>query len=128
MSLPIVDKDAPNPTTKTTLPLYIRDLLTKDGLPYDVSGAKLYAHIKDSLADADAAANVSINTTDNATQFVITYASTGNVDVIFTSTNTNLTAGTLYYIDVKAIWPDGTALEVVRDTIIFDTPVTLATS
>jgi len=128
MSLSIIDKDTPNPTTLTTLTLFLRDLKDKDRLPYNLSGAKLYAHIKDSLAEADAAADVSINTTSNASQFVITYASTGNVDVIFTPTNTTLTAGTLYYIDVKAVWTDGTVRELVRDTIVFDVPPTLATS
>jgi hypothetical protein len=128
MSLSISDKESPRPVTRTTLPLYIRGLKTKDGLPYDLSGAKLYAHIKDSLAEADAAADVTINSTSNASQFTTTYASTGNVDVIFTSTNTALTAGTLYYVDVKAVWVDGTSLEIVRDTIVFDNPVTLATS
>ena len=127
MSLSIVDKDNPNPTTLTTLRLYLRGLKDKDGKPYDLSGAsKLYAHIKDELTDADASAAVSINSTSNPTQFVSTYASTGNLDVIFSTTNTNLTAGLLYYIDVKAVWTDGTVVELVRDTIVFDKPVTLA--
>jgi len=128
MSLPISDKEDPRPVTKTTFPLYIRGVLDKDGLPYNLSGAKLYAHIKDSLSEADIAADVTLNNVTNATQFVTTYSSTGNIDVIFSSTNTDLTAGTLYYIDVKGVWADGTSLEIVRDTIIFDAPPTLATS
>ena len=127
MSLGINDKDSPNPTTLTTLPLYIRGLKDKDGKKYDLSGvSKFYAHIKDELTDSDATAAVTINSTSNPTQFVTTYASTGNLDVIFSTTNTNLTAGTLYYIDVKAVWADGTVVELVRDTIVFDVPVTLA--
>jgi hypothetical protein len=129
MSLSISDKSGPNPTTKTTLRLCIRDVLDKDGKFYDFSAvSKIYAHIKDSLSDADAAADVTINSVSNPTQFVTTYASTGNLDVIFSSTNTTLIAGTLYYIDVKAIWADGTSVEIVRDTITFDTAITFATS
>jgi hypothetical protein len=129
MSLSISDKDVPNPTTLTTLTLYIRGLTDNNGKPYDLSGAsKIYATIKDSLADADAAADVHIDSVSDATQFVTTYASTGNLDVTFTTTDTDLTAGTLYYIDVKAVWADGTVVELVRDTVVFDVPPTLAVS
>ncbi len=129
MSLSIEDKESPRPTTLTTMTLCIRGLLDKNGVPYDLSGAsKFYAHIKDELTDSDATAAVTINSTSNPTQFITTYASTGNLDVIFTTTNTTLTAGTLYYIDVKAIWATGAAVELVRDTIIFDVPATLAVS
>jgi hypothetical protein len=128
MSLSISDKSNPNPTTLSTLWLRVRDAKDKDGQLYDFSGAKIYASIKDSLAEADNAADVNINSTSNPTQFVTTYASTGNLDVIFSTTNTARTAGTLYYIDVKAIWATGVAVEVVRDTITFDVPTTLAVS
>jgi hypothetical protein len=128
MSLSIVDKSNPNPTTLTTLWLRVRGVLDKDGQPYDLSGAKIYAHIKNTLSEADIAADVTLNSATNPTQFIMTYASTGNLDVIFSTTNTALTAGTLYYIDVKAVWTTGTVVEVVRDTIIFDAPVTLAVS
>ena len=129
MSLNITDKDDPKPTTLTTMTLYIRGLKDRNGAVYDLSGAsKIYAHIKDALADADASADVKINSVDNAAQFTTTYASTGNLDVIFSTTNTTLTAGTTYYIDVKAMWAGGTAVELVRDTIVFDAPVTLAVS
>jgi len=62
-------------------------------------------------------------------QFILTYASTGNIDVIYSPTNTAaLTAGVLYYIDVKAIWTTGDIVSIVRDTIIFDEPVTKSSS
>ncbi len=129
MSLSISDKDVPNPTTLTTLTLYIRGLTDNDGKPYDLSGAsKIYATIKSSLATADASADVQIDDSTNATQFVTTYASTGNLDVTFTTTDTDLTAGTLYYVDVAAVWADGTKVELVRDELVFDVPPTLAVS
>ena len=129
MSLSITDKDRPKPCTLTTLPLYLRGLLDKDKKPYDLSGAdKIYATIKDSLADADNAADVQINSTDNPTQFVLTYADKGDLDVIFSTTDTNLTAGRTYYIDVKAVWANGNAVELVTDTIIFQTPPTKSVS
>jgi hypothetical protein len=129
MSLGITDKSSPNPTTLTTLTLYIRGLVDKDGKPYDLSGcSKFYCNVKSSLATVDASADVKINSVSNPTQFVTTYASTGNLDVILSTTNTALTAGTLYYIDVAAIWASGTKVELVRDTLVFDAPVTLAVS
>lgn len=129
MSLPILDKTNPNPCTKSTLHITLRDLKDKDGEPYDLSAcSKFYATIKDALSDADASADAQIDSTNEPTQFVTTYASTGNLDVIFSSTNTDLTAGTLYHIDVAAIWPTGTKNILVRDTIKFDTAVTLSTS
>jgi len=129
MSLSISDKDSPNPTTLTTLTLYIRGLKDKDGKPYDLSGAsKFYAHIKDTLADVDASADVKLDSSTNPTQFVDTYAATGNLDVIFTTTNTTLTAGTLYYIGVAAVWADGTKVVLVNDTITFTVPPTLSVS
>jgi hypothetical protein len=129
MSLKITDKDSPRPTLLTTLPLYLRDLKDKDGKLYDLSGAsKFYATIKDALSDADNAAAVSINSTTNPTQFVITYANTGNLDIIFSTTNTDLTADIPYYVDVKAIWANGNAVVLVEDTLIFQTPSTKAVS
>lgn len=128
MSLTIEDKNDPKPKTLTTLTLYIRGLLDKDGKKFDLSGAsKIYATIKDSLSDADNA-HVQINSVSNPTQFVTTYASKGNLDVAFSTTNTTLTAGTLYYIDVTAVWSTGRKEVLVDDTIVFDTPVTLAVS
>jgi len=129
MSLSITDKDNPKPPTLTTLRLCLRNLLDKDGEPYDLSGcSKFYAHIKDALTDADASADCKLDSVSNPTQFVTTYASTGNLDVIFSTTNTNLTAGTLYYIGVTAIWSGGTKVELCRDTIVFQTAITLSTS
>jgi hypothetical protein len=129
MSLAISDKEDPRPTTLTTLPLYIRGLKDKDGKPYDVSGAtKVYATIKSDLSLIDANAEVHIDSTNNPTQFVLTYAAYGDLDVIFSTTNTNLTAGVLYYLDLKAIWANGNAVELVRDTLVFDVPGTKAVS
>ncbi len=129
MSLSIIDKDSPNPKTQCTLRLHLRNLRDADGQPYDLSGASIiYATLKDSLADVDGSADAQIDTTAEASQFTLTYASTGNLDVEFTPTNTNLTAGTPYYIDVKAIWATGEIEELVRDVIVFDKPVTLSTS
>lgn len=127
MSLSIIDKDKPNPTTLTTLRLRVRGLLDADGKPYDLSGVtKFYAHIKDALSDPDASADVKLDSETNPTQFITTYAATGNLDIIFTTANTTLTAGTLYYIDVAAVWPDGTKIVLVNDTITFTVPPTLA--
>jgi hypothetical protein len=129
MSLSISDKNTPNPTTLTTLTLAIRGVKNNSGQYYDFSTAsKVYATIKDSLADTDATANVVINSVSNPTQFVLTYANNGNMDITFNTTNTALTAGTLYYLDIKAVWTAGAAVEIVRDTLVFDTPVTLAVS
>jgi hypothetical protein len=125
MSLSISDKTKPNPKTLCTLTIALRGLLDRDGKPYDLSAAKIVATIKDALADADAA-HVNINSTSNPSQFVLTFASTGNLDVIFSTTNTTLTAGTTYFVGVKAIWATGAAEELVDDTIVFDVPAVLA--
>ena len=130
MSLFIIDKDNPNPKIGDTLHLRLRDLKNGDGKAYDLSSAtKIYATIKDSLADADVDAAAQIDSVSEPTQFILTYASTGNIDVIYSPTNTAaLTAGVLYYIDVKAIWTTGDIVSIVRDTIIFDEPVTKSSS
>jgi hypothetical protein len=80
------------------------------------------------LADPDISAAAQIDSVTESDQFILTYASTGNIDVIFSSDDTDLTAGTLYYIDVRAIWNGGDVVSLARDTIIFDTPVTLSTT
>ena len=130
MSLFIIDKDTPNPKIGDTLHLRLRDLKNGDGKAYDLSSAtKIYATIKDSLADADVDAAAQIDSVNESNQFILTYASTGNIDVIYSPTNTAaLTAGVLYYIDVKAIWTTGDIVSIVRDTIIFDEPVTKSSS
>ena len=129
MSLYISDKDNPNPKVKDTLHIRLRNLKDGDGKPYNLSGAsKIYATIKDSLADPDISAAAQIDSVTESDQFILTYASTGNIDVIFSSDDTDLTAGTLYYIDVRAIWNGGDVVSLARDTIIFDTPVTLSTT
>jgi len=130
VSLFIIDKDTPNPKIGDTLHLRLRDLKDGDGKAYDLSSAsKVYATIKDSLADADVDAAAQIDSVNEPTQFILTYASTGNIDVIYSPTNTAaLTAGVLYYIDVKAIWTTGEIVSIVRDTIIFDEPVTKSSS
>jgi len=130
VSLFIIDKDNPNPKIGDTLHLRLRDLKNGDGKAYDLSSAtKIYATIKDSLADADVDAAAQIDSVSEPTQFILTYASTGNIDVIYSPTNTAaLTAGVLYYIDVKAIWTTGDIVSIVRDTIIFDEPVTKSSS
>lgn len=130
MSLFIIDKDNPNPKIGDTLHLRLRDLKNGDGKAYDLSSAtKIYATIKDSLADADVDAAAQIDSVSESNQFILTYASTGNIDVIYSPTNTAaLTAGVLYYIDVKAIWSGGEIISLLRDTIIFDEPVTKSSS
>jgi hypothetical protein len=125
MSLSISDKTNPDPQTLCTLTLTIRNVLDRNGVAYDLSTAKIVATIKDALADADAA-HVNINSTSNPSQFVVTAAATGNIDVIFSTTNTNLTAGTNYYIGVAAIWATGTKVMLVDDTIVFSAPPVLA--
>jgi len=130
VSLFIIDKDTPNPKIGDTLHLRLRDLKDGDGKAYDLSSAsKVYSTIKDSLSDADGDAAVQIDSLSEPTQFILAYASTGNIDVIYSPTNTAaLTAGVLYYIDVKAIWTTGDIVSIVRDTIIFDEPVTKSSS
>ncbi len=131
MSLTITDKEAPYPIIGDTVTIRLRDLVDADGSPYNLSGAaKIYCTIKAALTDEDAEALVSIDNVTNATQFVTTYASTGNLDVILSSTNTvALTADTTYYVDVKAIWTTGTVIiSLVHDTIVFKERVTRATS
>lgn len=129
MSLYILDKDDPNPKVTDTLHIRLRNLKDGDGKPYNLSTASvIYATIKDSLADEDASADAQIDSDTNSTQFILTYASTGNIDVIFSSDDTDLTAGLLYYIDVRAIWSAGEVISLMRDTIVFDTPVTLSTT
>jgi hypothetical protein len=130
VSLFIIDKDTPNPKIGDTLHLRLRDLKDGDGKPYDLSTAtKIYATIKDSLADADVDAAAQIDSVNESNQFILTYGSTGNMDAIFSPSDTSgLTAGTLYYIDVRAIWNTGEVVSIVRDTIIFDEPVTKSSS
>lgn len=128
MSLYILDKDNPNPKVEDTLHIRLRNLKDGDGKAFDLSSALIYATIKDSLADADASADAQIDSTNESDQFILTYADSGNIDVIFSSADTDLTAGTLYYIDVRAIFSTGEVISLMRDTIVFDTPVTLSTS
>jgi hypothetical protein len=131
MSLTITDKANPYPLIGDTVTIRLRNLKNADGAAYDISGAaKIYCIIKTALTDLDAAALVNINNGTNSTQFVTTYASTGNIDVTLSSTNTAaLTADTTYYIDVKAIWTTGTVIvSLLYDTIIFRQRVTRATS
>ena len=131
MSLTITDKTDPYPLIGDTVTIRLRGLKDADGSAYDLSGAaKIYCCVKAALTDLDAAALVNINNSSNPTQFTTTYASTGNLDVILSSTNTAaLTADTTYYIDVKAIWTTGTVIvSLVWDTIVFKQRVTRATS
>lgn len=131
MSLSITDKEAPQPIIGDTVTIRLRDLKDADSKPYDLSGAaKIYCTIKAALTDEDAAALVSIDSVTNSGQFTTTYASSGNLDVILSSTNTvALTADTTYYVDVKAIWTTGTVIiSLVHDTVVFKERVTRATS
>jgi len=73
MSLSIIDKTPPTDHL-TTLTLFLRDLKIRTVYPKPLWGETVRTH-QDSLAEADAAADVSINTTARS-QFVITYAST----------------------------------------------------
>jgi len=130
MSLYLIDKEDPKPKVGDTLHIRLRNLKDGDGKPYDLSTAtKIYATIKDSLADADVDASAQIDSVNESNQFILTYGSTGNMDAIFSPSDTSgLTAGTLYYIDVKAIWSGGEIISLLRDTIIFDEPVTKSSS
>jgi|BioPla2DNA2_1021312.scaffolds.fasta_scaffold09932_2 hypothetical protein len=130
MSLFILDKEDSNPKLGDTLHIRLRQLKDADGQPYNLLGAsKIYATIKDSLSDPDVSADAQIDSVTNPGQFVLTYANSGDMDAIFSSTDTgSLVAGTLYYIDVRAIWNTGEVVSLVHDTIVFDKPVTLSTS
>jgi len=130
MSLFIIDKDNPNPKIGDTLTLTMRGLKDRNGKPYNLSGAsKIYSPIKDSRADADVDAAAQIDSVNEPPQFALIFGESGNGDVIYSpSTTASLTAGTLYYIDVRAIWNTGEVVSIVRDTIIFDEPVTKSSS
>jgi hypothetical protein len=131
MSLSIPDKETPSkPKLGDLFPVYIRGLLDKDKKPYNLSAAtKLYITVKDALADLDAAAVLQKDSVSNPTQFVTTYASTGNLDALLLPADTaTLVAGTLYYVDVKAIWSATNIVTLVSDTVTWEQQVTRATS
>lgn len=129
MSLFILDKDNPNPKVGDTLRIRLRNLKDGDGRPYNLSAATIFATIKDSLSDDDANALAKIDSSSDSTQFVLDYADSGNIDVIFTPTDLeDVVHSTLYYIDVRASFPTGEVVSLMRDTLIFDLPVTLTMS
>ena len=117
MSLRILDRATTRNVVGDEVKITIRDLRMENGNVYDLSGAsKIYCTVKAALADLDNAALININSVTNATQFILTDAANGNISVILTATNSaTLTAGTRYFLDVKAIWADGTIVSLVNE-------------
>ncbi len=75
-----------------------------DGTRLDLTGATIWLTLKtDPDSQADAAAAVQIETLHEPTQFgIATPATNGEFTVELSGTNTaGLTAGTIYYVDVK---------------------------
>ena len=130
MSLYIEDKTNPMPVVGDKVTIKLRGLLNESGAVYDLSTVtKFYCTIKDALTDLDAAALKQINSSTNATQFITTYASTGNLDVILLPADTVLLSPDVtYYIDIKAIWSATDIRSLAYDTIEFAERVTRATS
>lgn len=117
MSLRIRDRATARGVVGDTITINLRNLLNDDGEKYDLSAAtKIYCMVKTTLSDLDAAALINIDSSSNPTQFVLTDAVNGNISVILSPTNSaTLTAGTRYFLDVKAVWEDGIIISLVNE-------------
>lgn len=117
MSLRLSDKDDPRPILGDTVKIICRNLKDEDGNKYDLSGvSKWYCIVKSSLATEDDSAEITINSTINATQFSLADAANGNLSVTLVPTDTdNLTAGTNYYLQFKGIYATGEIVTVVYE-------------
>lgn len=94
--LPVIGESVP-------IHVYAR---TRKGDWYDLSGTtKIYCTLKSDLTVLDASASLQINSSSNPSSFDLTKAASGEIIVTLPHTSTaGLTAGTLYYMDIKAIW------------------------
>ncbi len=120
-----------NPVIGETVPI---DIVCEkeDGTRVDLTGATIWATLKtDPSTQVDAAAAVQIETLHEASQFSVrSPATNGEFTVTFSAANTGgLTAGTIYYIDVKVKDASGNMYYAVpKQPIQFDNWVTRATS
>lgn len=98
--------------------------------PVNLTGAKIYLHIKAALADIDASAKIAKNSTSNPTYFSIDSATLGLYTVTVPAgdfTTASMTADTNYYLDTEIIIAAGVYTHVY-DTIRMFKQVTTATS
>ena len=116
MSLRIQDVDEARLVTGDIITIRCRELIDPDGRPYDLSDVDtIYCTVKESLADADGEAIIQIDSVTNPTQFNLANALYGELDVTLLPVNTTLLVpGTIYFIDIKALWPDGPVLSIVN--------------
>jgi len=115
-----------NPVIGETVPISVTCIKT-DGSKLDLTGATIWVTLKTApVTQADVAAALQINSVGHAAQFVI---GTGVFTATLTAANTaTLTAGTVYYIDVKVKDAAGAMYYVVpKQTFIFDLWVTRST-
>ena len=75
----------------------------------------IYCTVEESLADTDGEAIIQIDSVTAPTQFNLANTLYGELDVTLLPTNTVLLApGTIYFIDIKALWADGPVLSIVN--------------
>jgi hypothetical protein len=103
----------------------------QDGRPVNLTGAKIVVSIKAALADLDAAAKFTKNSTSHASYFSVTNATGG----LFTFTapagdlvTATLTKDTNYYLDIQIILSGGAVHTFLYDTIRPFQTVTIATT
>jgi hypothetical protein len=116
MSLRIQDVDESRLVAGDIITIRCRELVDPDGRPYDLSdAAAIYCTVKESLADADDEAIIQIDSVTKSAQFKLTNAQYGEIDVVLLPDDTVLLApGTIYFIDIKALWADGPVLSIVN--------------
>lgn len=116
MSLRIQDVDEARLVTGDIITIRCRELIDPDGRPYDLSDVDtIYCTVKESLADADDEAIIQIDSVTKSAQFKLTNAQYGEIDVVLLPDDTVLLApGTIYFIDIKALWADGPVLSIVN--------------
>ena len=117
MSLRIEDLEVARPVVGDTVTIYCENLVDRNGRPYDLSGAsKIYCMVKSAPGDLDNAALININSSSNASQFVLTNAAYGDIEVSLSPTNSaTLTANTKNYLGIKAIWASGKIEHIVQE-------------
>jgi len=104
--------------------------LYTNGQAVNLTGAKIYLHIKSALADADASAKIKVNSASNPTYFSIDNATLGLYTITVPAgdfTTASMTADTNYYIDTEIIISAGVFTHVY-DTIRMFKQVTTAVS
>ncbi len=115
----ISDSDAVPVPLNNTFNLKCQALYT-NGSPVNLTSAKIYFTLKDTLADLDAAALIQKNSTDNTSYFSIDSATLGLYTVTIPAGEL-VTAGcadaTNYYIDTQIITSTGAVFTHVFDTI-----------